>query len=50
MHNMRRVISLGIERGGKFQHFGGTKFDAETAGFTALDYDGYSPFRHVILF
>ena len=41
---MRRVVAPGVKGGGELQHFCRTKFNAETAGFTTLGHDGYSPF------
>lgn len=43
---MRRMVALGVESGRKRQNFGWTELDAESARFTALDYDGNSSFGH----
>ncbi len=45
-HYVRRMIALGIECRGERQDFGGTELHAKTAGFTALDDDGYASFCH----
>src|SRR5579864_8449225 len=43
---MRRVISLGVERGGERENFGWTKFHAEAAGLAALHHDGNRTFSY----
>src|SRR5579884_1150213 len=43
-HQVRRVISLGVERGGEREHLGGAKFHAEAAGLAALHHDGNRTF------
>jgi hypothetical protein len=39
MHNMGRMVALGIESGRKREHVGRTKLHTEAAGFTPLDDD-----------
>src|SRR5271165_5936305 len=46
MHQVRSVITLGIEGGGERQNFGGTKLHTETAGLTALYHDLHCTFGH----
>src|SRR5579863_39058 len=46
MHDMRRMVALGIESRRKREHVGRTKLHTETAGFTVLDDDGNTPFCH----
>jgi hypothetical protein len=48
MHDVRGMVALGIESGGKREHMGGTKLDTESASFAALDDDGYTAFCHGI--
>jgi hypothetical protein len=37
VHDVRRVVALGIEGGREREHVGGTELDAEAAGLAALD-------------
>jgi len=48
MHDVRRMVSLGIESGRQREHVRRTKLHTETAGFTALNNDGNTPFCHDI--
>jgi hypothetical protein len=48
MHDVRWMVTLGIEGGGKRKHVGGTKLHAEAAGLAALDDDGNTSFSHWI--
>src|SRR5438046_7475457 len=46
LHDVRRVIALGIERGGECQDLGGTELHAKATGFTAFHDDFNSTFCH----
>jgi hypothetical protein len=46
MHDVRGMVALGIESGGKREHMSGTKLDTESASFAALDDDGNTAFCH----
>jgi len=37
MHDVRRMVALGVESGRKREHMRGTKLHAEAAGFATLD-------------
>ena len=46
MHDMGRMVALGIEGGRKRQNFGWTKLRTEAAGFTALHHNRNTSFCH----
>jgi hypothetical protein len=48
MHNMRRMVALGIESGREREHVGGTKLHTEAAGLAALDDNRNTSFCHGI--
>jgi hypothetical protein len=48
MHNVWRMVTLGVEGGGERKHVGGTKLHAEAAGLTTLNDDGNTSFYHGI--
>jgi hypothetical protein len=48
MHDMRRMVALGIESGRKREHVGGTKLHTKATGFATLDDNRDTSFCHEI--
>jgi hypothetical protein len=48
MHDVRRMVTLGIEGGRERKHVSRAKLHAEAAGLAALDDDGNTSFSHWI--
>jgi hypothetical protein len=48
MNNVRGMVTLGVESGGKREHVAGTELHTEAAGFTTLNDDRNASFCHEI--
>ena len=48
IYDLRRMIALGVQRGGKGQNVGGAKFDAEAAALASLDDNADKTLRHLV--
>jgi hypothetical protein len=48
MHDVRRMVALGVESGREREHVGGTELHTEAAGFATLDDNGNTSFWHGI--
>jgi hypothetical protein len=46
MHDMRRMVALGIESGREREHVGRTKLHTQAASLAVLDNDGNASFCH----